>query len=222
MKILKSILARRKVCFVEIFKAIEQRIKEFEELGKRGFVTFNFKPFLDLTIDASIESELAFCISTANSSAKSGLLFQKKIEGVELEKLSEEKIASMLKDSGVRFYKRKAAYIKGAIENFDVVKKALKLESVKAREVLVANVKGLGYKEASHFLRNVGRKDVAIIDRHVLRWLQQNGYIDDSNITAKRYIEIEKVLSSIASKFSTSLAALDLQIWAEMTGAVLK
>jgi len=36
-------------------------------------------------------------------------------------------------------------------------------------EWLVKNLTGLGYKEAGHFLRNIGSGKIAILDRHILR-----------------------------------------------------
>jgi len=200
---------------IKSFK-IKQRLREFEELGKKGSVLFDFKPFLNLRIKANLKTELAFCISTANSSALSGLKFQKLLER------GFNDIEEKLKISGVRFYKRKSEYIKKALENFDVVEKALRFDSVSARKRLL-EIKGLGFKEASHFLRNIGRKDVAIIDRHILRWLLENLYIDEvPNLTPKMYLKIEKILRDIAEEKKLTIAELDLIIWSERTGMILK
>lgn len=208
---------------VNIKYFIKKRLKEFEQLGKIKYTIFNFSPFLDLKLKANLKTELAFCISTANSSAISGLKFQKMLENYDLSKISVEKLESLLRRAEVRFHAKKARYIKSVFENFDIVKKALNIEkSEKARECLVKNIKGLGYKEASHFLRNVGRKDVAIIDRHVLRWLYENNLINYTMITASRYKKIEKILMNIASEQNKSLAELDLYLWYVRTGKILK
>ena len=89
-----------------------------------------------------------------------------------------------------------------------------------AIKFLVKNITGLGYKEASHFLRNVGYNDVAIIDRHIIRFLYQYHYIDQlpKIITKKIYLELEDILT----KFGILLDKLDLMIWYHMTGTVLK
>ncbi len=208
---------------LEIKKAILQRLDEFDRFRKHGRTTFNFQPFLDLKIRATLESELAFCISTANSSAKAGLFFQKSLENRKVTKLDEATLEVLLKGAGVRFYRQKAKYIRVAMDNFDIVLRALELESYDARRLLTEKIKGLGYKEASHFLRNVGRDDVAILDRHVLRWLCERGYIGDIRaLTPRAYVTIERLLSKIADEKSVSLSALDLCIWAEKTGVVLK
>ncbi len=197
-----------------IEKAILRRIEEFRQLGEKGEVVFDFRPFLDLSLKASVKTELAFCISTANSSAMAGLKFQKLLgDGVDIDEA--------LKIAGVRFHNRKFEYVREAFENFEIVKKALEFDSGKARKILL-KIKGVGMKEASHFLRNIGRVDVAIVDRHILRWLGKQGFEIPGNMTPKRYLEVEKLLRDISEERGETLAEMDLRIWAEMTGKVLK
>jgi N-glycosylase/DNA lyase len=208
----------------KILSTIQKRLKEFEQLGLAGYTVYDFSPFLDLGLKATLQTELAFCISTANSSAISGLKFQKSLENLNLSEVSVDELKNLLKSAGVRFYKRKAVYIKLAIDNFEIVKNALAKDSKSAREHLVKNVKGLGYKEASHFLRNVGRIDVAIVDRHILRWLYEKGYLDEipKNLNPSRYKKIEGILRDIALEKGMTLAELDLHLWYLKTGKVLK
>ena len=61
------------------------------------------------------------------------------------------------------------------------------------RAWLVREVKGLGWKEASHFLRNIGFRDLAILDRHILRNLRRHGVIRTipASLPEKRYLAIE-------------------------------
>ena len=204
---------------------VERRLKEYETLGRKGFVTFNLRPFVDMTVEATKKTELAFCISTANSSAISGLKFQKMLEGKELENLNLETIRNFMKSAGVRFYNNKALYLRQALDKWKVVEEALgERDDLVAREILVKNVKGFGYKEASHFLRNLGRKNVAIVDRHVTRWLVKQGYIKEpsNSLNKKTYLKLENILREIAQERKVSLAKLDLLIWYETTGKVLK
>ncbi len=208
---------------VNFEREIRRRMEEFERLGKTGYTVFDFKPFLDLQIRATVKSELLFCISTANSSAKAGLMFQKLLEPyLRAESLSREKIEELMRLAGVRFSGKKAGYAETALKNFKVVEKALKMDSFNAREVLVRKIKGLGYKEASHFLRNLGRKDVSILDRHIIRWLKRNGYETPENLNRKSYLSVEEVLKEIAGERGVTLAELDLLLWSEITGMVLK
>ncbi len=198
-----------------VLDAIKRRIKEFEKLGKNGYVRFKFEPFLELEIDATIETELAFCISTANSSARAGLKFQKMLEGKDLFAMSLEDFEDLLKKSGVRFYRKKALYIRNAVRKFQTLSIP---ENESARDLLVKEIKGLGYKEASHFLRNTGKGDFAILDRHILDWLE----IKQRSLSRKKYIEAEQKMREISKRIGKSIAELDLLIWSMKTGMVLK
>ena len=203
--------------------AIKRRLQEFKQLGKLAQTTFDFNPFVKLKLRATIVTELAFCISTANSSARAGLRFQKLLENVDIEKTTLDTLQHMLKISGVRFYKRKGEYLKEAVENVDLFK-IMDMDTFRARRFLVKNVRGIGWKEASHLLRNVGRFDVAIVDRHVLRWMCENKLIPSipTSLTEKSYLEFEELLRGIASENRTTLGELDLRIWYAKTGMVLK
>lgn len=209
---------------MNVEKIIKNRLKEFERLGNSKQTLFDFYPFLNLKIRATIKSELAFCISTANSSAISGLYFQKQLEKFDFNRIEVEKIETLLKQAGVRFYSKKAIYISKALLNFEIVERALKIEDKKARDILVSSIKGLGYKEASHFLRNVGRKNIAIIDRHILRWMRERGLTDNipKNLNKKNYLQLERILSKLSDEIGMNLAKLDLYMWYEKTKKVLK
>lgn len=204
--------------YSELIDTIKRRLEEFERLGKYNKTTFDFRPFLDLEIKATIETELAFCISTANSSALSGLKFQKSLEDLSLNDLSVGEIERLLKEAKVRFATRKAEYIKIAISKFGIVERALKLDDFGARRELL-KLKGLGMKESSHFLRNIGIKNLAIVDRHILRWLKRKGYRFK---LPRDYVKAEDTLRKIAKEKSLTLSELDLMIWFDMTGRILK
>jgi N-glycosylase/DNA lyase len=84
-------------------------------------------------------------------------------------------------------------------------------------------VTGIGYKEASHFIRNIGHTDCAIIDFHILDILARSGLIDKpKTLTRKKYLEIEDVLRRIGARSSLNLGELDLYLWYMETGKVLK
>ena len=93
-----------------------------------------------------------------------------------------------------------------------------------AREWLVKNIRGIGYKEASHFLRNVGFKNLAILDRHILNLMQEEGLIDERprTLSRKKYFEIEKKFLKLAKELKMPAAELDLFMWYMKTGKVLK
>jgi N-glycosylase/DNA lyase len=99
----------------------------------------------------------------------------------------------------------------------------LSLEREERREWLVKNIKGFGFKEASHFLRNIGFDDYAIIDSHILDLLERYKFIKQpKTLTRKKYMEIEKILQTIATQTNLTLAELDLYLWYMETGKIFK
>jgi N-glycosylase/DNA lyase len=92
-----------------------------------------------------------------------------------------------------------------------------------AREYLVEKLYGIGYKEASHFLRNTGIFDFAILDKHILRILSDDLGIDTGKISQKnRYKIIEERFIDIAKSFDMSPGIFDLYLWKIATGKLLK
>lgn len=182
----------------DISKLVRQRISEFKK--KRT--------------DYELFSELCFCIMTAGFRADKSIEIQKKI-GNRFLTLPENKLQEKLKEFGYRYHNR-AAYI---VQNR---KHAYELKG-KDREWLVKNIKGLGMKEASHFLRNIGKTDLAIIDFHIIDILSKYKLIKrPKTLNKARYLEIEKVLDDIAKKTKLTLDELDLYLWYMETGKILK
>ena len=73
----------------------------------------------------------------------------------------------------------------------------------------------VGYKEASHFLRNVGYHQVAILDRHILRVLNENGLIGEipKSLTPKKYKEIERIVLELTKETEVFPSEMDLYLW---------
>ncbi len=192
----------------EIGEIVGKRIKEFEDVRKEK--------------EERIFQELAFCILTANSSARMGLKAQREI-GEGFVTYPEEKLREELKRIGYRFWRVRAGYIVGARWLIPEIKRLFDMPEEEAREYLVKNVKGLGMKEASHFLRNTGAKNLAIVDRHIIRVLRDEGLIEEpKTLTKKRYLEIEEKEREISNRIGMNLAELDLYLWYMKTGEVLK
>ncbi|MGI9533773.1 MAG: N-glycosylase/DNA lyase, partial [Thermodesulfobacteriota bacterium] len=86
------------------------------------------------------------------------------------------------------------------------------------------NIKGIGFKEASHFLRNIGYKGYAILDKHILNSLVELNVIDENKLPSnrKRYLEIEKKYKIYAEYNDFDVDELDLLLWSEKTGKILK
>lgn len=116
-----------------------------------------------------------------------------------------------------RFYNNKAKYLNEILDNFPIIFSKMRenLPAVEKRDWLVRNVKGLGMKAASHFLRNLGNKDLAIIDVHVMKFMELE-YIAPKN--KKEYLAIEKEFGDLAKSLSLSVAELDAIIWIRYSG----
>jgi len=98
------------------------------------------------------------------------------------------------------------------------IKELLKQSSseVEIRNFLSKNIPGLGIKESSHFLRNIGfSNSLAIIDVHVLNFLKQNRFVlwENSSLTTKKYCKLETILQNLAEFHNLDLAIFDLAIW---------
>ncbi len=207
-----------------------KRLGEFERLGREGKTRFDFRPFLDIDYEAGLFSELCFCLLTANSSASMGIRIQAELGDEGFLRSSYEELVEVIRKHGHRFPEQRAERIIGAREKWEKVLELLRKEKDR-KEVrrLLADpnsefkIKGFGYKEASHFLRNIGEKDVAIIDRHIYRFLTENGLFPEvKTMTPKRYLEAEKVLGEVCEQLGITQAELDLYIFYIKTKKVLK
>lgn len=192
-------------------RLIYNRIREFEEIGRSSKET--------------IFNELCFCILTANFNAKKSTEIQKMLEKDFLI-LPLEKLSKKLKNLGHRYPNKRAEYIVDARKN---LKKLIEIlynknkSDIEKREWIIKNIKGLGYKEASHFLRNIGYKNLAIIDFHILDLLSRYNLIEKpKTLSKKEYLKIENLLKKLARKLKLSLAKLDLYLWYLETGDILK
>lgn len=194
----------------EVGRKVEARMAEFERNGKGS--------------DSQIFRELCFCILTANFNAQRAIEIQEKV-GHGFCELPEKRLAAKLRELGYRYPNARAGYITESRGHMQGLGRKLESfrESAKLREWLAENVKGLGYKEASHFLRNIGYKNVAIIDFHIIDILERYGLLKKpKTLNKKKYLEIEGMLFELARMARTDLARLDLYLWYMETGKILK
>ncbi len=209
---------------------VKKRVEEFRKLRDVGITHYDFRPFLDVDLEADVFSELCFCILTANSSASVGIRLQKEI-GIEgFKSMSLEELTDVISRHGHRFARQRAERIVKARKVFEDVMGLLRsAKSGKEIRELLSDacskykVEGFGLKEASHFLRNTGFDDVAIIDRHVLRYLKEKGLIpDQKTLTRRIYLIAEERLQEVCSQLGLTQAELDLYIFYIKTKKVLK
>lgn len=180
--------------------------------------------------DRHIFSELCFCILTPQAKAtvcdgavkelkKRDLLFNGALNSIRP------------KLKGVRFPNNKSKFLIYARAlfkkngNFKIKDFIDKSDVFKTRDWLVKNVKGIGYKEASHFLRNIGLgKDLAILDTHILKNLKDYGVIAKipNPLNKKEYLKIEERIRQFSKKTNIPMDELDLLFWSKETGFVFK
>jgi len=206
--LIKKILALKSS---DVRETVDERIREFKALGKKG--------------EEDWFSELCFCILTAASTAKLGIKIQNELGADGFLTLSYQKLVSKLKSAGHRYCDQRAARIVKARKFYNIKEIVTSfLDEQSARDWLAENVDGIGYKEASHFLRNVGYTDVAILDRHILALMRQHELLEGSlkTSTKKKYLAAEEKLRELAQKTDLSLPELDLYLWYMETGVVLK
>ncbi len=192
-----------------IQQTVIQRIEEFKNLGKQS--------------SEQIFQELCFCLLTANCQSQSCIQIQQKM-GSDFLKLSEKQLTQKLKDLRYRFPNTRAQYITAAQNKYPLILQQLEsLSGEELRNHLVKEIKGFGYKEASHFLRNIGYDDYAIIDFHIIDILEREQVIKKpKTLTKKQYLRIENTLRILARNLHISLAELDLYLWFLETGKILK
>ena len=93
------------------------------------------------------------------------------------------------------------------------------------RDFIVENIKGIGYKEGSHFLRNIGLGfELSILDRHILKNLKKYKIIEEipKTLTKSKYFEIENRMQKFSNKINIPMPHLDLLFWYMETGEVFK
>lgn len=206
---------------LELYKKIRpeiiNRISEFRKIWENADSNWLFR-------------ELAFCLFTPQSGARQcwkavNILIDKDI----LFNGGWEEISREI--NIVRFRNNKAKYLVEARNRFVCGDTDLRdcldtdADQFAKRAWLVKNIKGIGYKEASHFLRNIGIGDrLAILDRHILKNMKLLGVIDNipGSIPAKKYLELEKKLSEYAENINIPLEHLDFVLWYKEAGEVFK
>jgi N-glycosylase/DNA lyase len=211
---------------------IRARLAEFKQTWRQG--------------DLAIFKELCFCILTANTSAKMGITCIE-AAGDDILTSDAEGIRNIL-CGRYRFWKIRPNYI---VHTRDYLQQECaltacpppkggngkvhgglkkKIESLadfhQRRDFFADNpgIKGLGYKEASHFLRNIGFEGYAILDIHVVRLLHELGVLPEAKRPAnrKQYVFMEEKMREFSKDIKIGIDELDLALWSYRTGEILK
>ena len=201
-----------------IHTLIVKRLSEFRILWKNAD-------------DKKLFIELSFCLFTPQSNAKScwkavEILLEKDLiyngsssqisEKINLVRFRNNK-ASYLVEARGKFFGKNSISLRSALES--------QADSFLKREWLVSNIKGMGYKEASHYLRNIGLgEDIAILDRHILKNMVKLGIIDEipKTLSKANYLKLESLLNEFSESSSIPMGHLDFVLWFKEAGDVFK
>lgn len=171
--------------------------------------------------------ELAYCLLTPQSSAINAdkVISLLKANKFKSKEINPEPILRR-KDCYIRFHKNKSRYLIAVKEQFPAISTQIanNISGEDLRLWLVKNVKGLGWKESSHFLRNIGHSNLAILDRHILRNLVRLRVLPElpKTLTAKNYLQIEEKFRKFSKRIGIPMDELDLLFWCMETGQILK
>ena len=197
-------------------KIIRQKLREFRDIWKNAN-------------DKELFEELAFCICAGGFSAKGALGCVERIRPI-LMTASANVISRII---GHRYPNERAKYLVHTRNylkkelNFEIKKHIRSIrEHDKRRDWLAKNkdIRGIGYKEASHYLRNIGLRGYAILDKHILRCLTDLCVIDSPTPPTSRtkYLETEAKMKAFANQLDINIDELDLVLWSSRTDTIIK
>ncbi|MBS3061893.1 MAG: N-glycosylase/DNA lyase [Candidatus Diapherotrites archaeon] len=178
--------------------------------------------------DSEWFSELCFCILAANAKGKIAFDIQQELGCAGLLEKKQSEIRRCIQRHRHRFHNNKSRFIVEAREYAKIKQQVVPIiesnGTMVARKWLVDHIPGFGYKEASHFLRNVGFFDLAILDRHILNLMHEHGLLFErpASLTPKKYLKIEAKFFELAKKTNLAPGELDMYLWHMKTGQVLK
>jgi len=197
--------------YTERKEAILQRLEDFSQIPTEEYFY-----------------ELLFCILTPQSHAKNA--------DAVIGKLKDDKFfekgfdpVPYLRDPKhyIRFHNVKSKRLLHIREVYPQLYPILQNERgniTKLRETVLKMIPGLGLKESSHFLRNIGVQGLVILDRHILKHLKELKIISKipTSLTPKRYFAIEKKWLKYSKEVGISMDELDLLFWSMETGEIRK
>jgi len=199
-------------------REIRDRLAEFARVGRTGSSETLFE-------------ELTFCIFTAGASARMGLRSVDSVRPVLMSGTAVDIQRALV--GRHRFPNNRGAYVYETREYLRLhcglqLREALRSLRLadERRDFLAANrsVRGIGYKEASHFLRNIGYRGYAILDKHVLTRLAELEVIESPKppSTKNGYLAIEERVKLFSDSIGIDFDELDLLLWYTKTGEILK
>lgn len=205
-------------------KEIESRLRSFDLL-KSSSEKRKFK-------------ELVFVILTSQTDAEKAWEATEDLHNRNLLYNGEkQEITGILEDHGIQYAEEKSIYItenreslsqptlKNPERKLKISQKIKDSDLEQTREWFSENIKGISWKGASHFLRNIGYGDeFAIISGHIINVLHELGILDNLEPPSgkKEYLEIERKFQQLAKDLEIATEELDLVLWSMKTGKVFK
>ena len=215
---------------------IKERLQQFQKFFNEPYSWFYRNGDLILlpvetNDDNRLFEELAFCIFTANTSAEMGAKAVDAVRNVLINGTADDmtrRLEGIYRFNNVRpaHIIHTRTYLKNSL-NFQLKNK---IKSFKNKDelrdffALNKDVKGLGMKEASHFLRNIGFKGYGILDKHIINSLHEFDVLKNNEKPKnnKEYLEIEKKLIDFSKDVEIDMDELDLLLWSRKNGRILK
>ncbi|MCW5959535.1 MAG: hypothetical protein KIS76_05185 [Pyrinomonadaceae bacterium] len=206
----------------------DNHIKRYDEIRAK---LSEFRAIRQNGDDLRLWEEMVFCFFTGGCSAKMGLRAIEAVRPLLMTGSLEELTQALV---GVhRYPNARSRYI---VASRDFLTEHCRMEirrtlqsfdcDLQRRDWLAKEkgIKGLGYKEASHYLRNIGFSGYAILDKHVLNCMFELKIISDVKPpnTRSRYLSLEKALKDLALTLKIDFDELDLVLWSLKTGEILK
>ncbi len=202
----------------ELESGIGERLAEFERTWASGS-------------EEDVFFEAAFCLFTPQSSSHGCFEAVTRLRDKGLLYSCGDPLRLQAEMKGVRFHITKSKRLIQLREFFSAgggldVRGKFPAGGVRERrDWLVRSVKGYGYKEASHLLRNLGfGESAAILDRHILRAMVEFGLIDElpGSLNRDRYLSLESVLKDFSSSLEIPFAHLDFVLWYRVNGDIFR
>ena len=171
--------------------------------------------------------ELCFCFCTPQSKARHAIEVVEKLKARDFQNKHFNPV-KILADKAhyIRFHNQKSKNMLNMKSIYPEILKLLKsdLSPAEKRLWLSLNVKGLGMKESSHFLRNIGYRNLAILDRHILKHLVECEVFKEIPKVGsiKNYLYVEKYFLKFSNSIGIPIDELDLLFWSYETGEILK
>jgi N-glycosylase/DNA lyase len=206
--------------YAERRKEIRARLRDFRRVWQTAS-------------DSQLWEEMVYCIFTAGASAKMGLRSVDALRPLLKTGAQAEMTKALVAAGAHRFPNARPGYVivtRDYLEESFSMQLRRRLDSfrdpMERRDWLATEprIKGLGYKESSHFLRNIGFKGYGILDKHIVRCLCELKVIDSPKppTSRGRYLETEDRMRRFAADTGIDFDELDLLLWSTKTGEILK